>query len=123
MDEILNAASGAFKRRRPRVRGCRLNAGSGTFKTETTMRLFPFLVTLALSWATAPARAADVPPGCDSCAIRVDSPDQPNRPGVEGFLARAGGRVDVRLLGPRTAAGHRPFEFVIAPPASFAVAA
>jgi two-component system chemotaxis sensor kinase CheA len=41
---------------------------------------------------------------------------------VKGFLEREGGRVSVRFLGPRTASGHRPFEFVIALPASFAVA-
>ena len=42
---------------------------------------------------------------------------------VKGFLEREGGRVDVRFLGARTATGHRPFEFVIVLPATFAVAA
>ena len=42
---------------------------------------------------------------------------------VKGFLAREGGDVSVRFLGARTASGHRPFEFVIVLPASFAVAA
>ena len=42
---------------------------------------------------------------------------------VKGFLEREGGRVGVRFLGPRSPAGHRPFEFVIVLPASFAVAA
>jgi HPt (histidine-containing phosphotransfer) domain-containing protein len=42
---------------------------------------------------------------------------------VKGFLAREGGHIDVRFLAPRTATGHRPFEFVIALPATFAVAA
>ena len=42
---------------------------------------------------------------------------------VKGFLEREGGRVDVRYLGARTATGHRPFEFVIVLPATFAVAA
>ena len=41
---------------------------------------------------------------------------------VKGFLEREGGRVDVRFLGARTASGHRPFEFVILLPATFAVA-
>jgi HPt (histidine-containing phosphotransfer) domain-containing protein/PAS domain-containing protein len=41
---------------------------------------------------------------------------------VKGFLAREGGHVDVRFLGERTATGHRPFEFVIVLPATFAVA-
>ena len=41
---------------------------------------------------------------------------------VKGFLEREGGRVDVRFLGARTASGNRPFEFVIALPATFAVA-
>jgi signal transduction histidine kinase len=41
---------------------------------------------------------------------------------VKGFLEREGGRVDVRFLGSRTATGHRPFEFVIVLPATFAVA-
>ncbi|MDP9046285.1 MAG: ATP-binding protein [Pseudomonadota bacterium] len=41
---------------------------------------------------------------------------------VKGFLEREGGRVSVRFLGPRTAEGYRPFEFVIALPSSFAVA-
>ena len=40
---------------------------------------------------------------------------------VKGFLEREGGRVDVRFLGARTSAGHRPFEFVILLPATFAV--
>jgi two-component system chemotaxis sensor kinase CheA len=42
---------------------------------------------------------------------------------VKGFLEREGGRVGVRFLGPRSPAGHRPFEFVIVLPASLAVAA
>ncbi len=41
---------------------------------------------------------------------------------VKGFLEREGGRVSVRFLGPKTASGHRPFEFVIVLPATFAVA-
>ena len=41
---------------------------------------------------------------------------------VKGFLEREGGRVSVRFLGARTASGHRPFEFVIVLPATFAVA-
>jgi len=41
---------------------------------------------------------------------------------VKGFLAREGGHVGVRFLGPKTAAGCRPFELVIALPATFAVA-
>ena len=40
---------------------------------------------------------------------------------VKGFLEREGGRVDVHFLGARTAGGNRPFEFVIALPATFAV--
>ncbi len=40
---------------------------------------------------------------------------------VKGFLEREGGHVSVRFLGPKTITGHRPFEFVIALPASFAV--
>jgi len=40
---------------------------------------------------------------------------------VKGFLEREGGRVSVRFLGPKTVTGHRPFEFVIALPAGFAV--
>ena len=40
---------------------------------------------------------------------------------VKGFLEREGGHVDVRFLGARTASGHRPFEFVIVLPATFAV--
>ena len=43
------------------------------------MRLFSILVTLALLLGLAPARAADPAPGCDSCAIKVDSLDQPTR--------------------------------------------
>ena len=43
------------------------------------MRLFSFLVTLALMLGVAPLRAADLPPGCDSCAIKVDSLAQPTR--------------------------------------------
>jgi HPt (histidine-containing phosphotransfer) domain-containing protein len=42
---------------------------------------------------------------------------------VKGFLEREGGHVSVRFLGPKTASGHRPFEFVIVLPAAFAVAA
>jgi hypothetical protein len=38
-------------------------------------------------------------------------------------ITKPGGRVGVRLLGSRSPAGHRPFEFAIALPASFAVAA
>ena len=41
---------------------------------------------------------------------------------VKGFLEREGGHVSVRFLGARTASGHRPFEFVIVLPATFAVA-
>ncbi len=41
---------------------------------------------------------------------------------VKGFLEREGGRASVRFLGTRTANGHRPFEFVIVLPATFAVA-
>jgi signal transduction histidine kinase/PAS domain-containing protein len=41
---------------------------------------------------------------------------------VKGFLEREGGRVSVHFLGPRTASGHRPFEFLITLPATFAVA-
>jgi hypothetical protein len=41
---------------------------------------------------------------------------------VKGFLEREGGQVSVRFLGARTASGHRPFEFVIVLPATFAVA-
>ena len=41
---------------------------------------------------------------------------------VKGFLEREGGRVSVRFLGARTESGHRPFEFVIVLPATFAVA-
>ena len=41
---------------------------------------------------------------------------------VKGFLEREGGHVSVRFLGAKTATGHRPFEFVIVLPASFAVA-
>ena len=40
---------------------------------------------------------------------------------VKGFLEREGGRVSVRFLGARSASGHRPFEFVIVLPATFAV--
>ena len=40
---------------------------------------------------------------------------------VKGFLEREGGHVSVRFLGARTASGHRPFEFVIVLPATFAV--
>ncbi len=40
---------------------------------------------------------------------------------VKGFLESEGGRIDVRFLGPKTPSGHRPFEFAIALPASFAV--
>ena len=43
------------------------------------MRLLSLFVTLALLLGLAPARAADTPPGCDSCAIRVDSLAQPTR--------------------------------------------
>jgi two-component system chemotaxis sensor kinase CheA len=42
---------------------------------------------------------------------------------VKGFLEREGGHVGVRFLGPKSPAGHRPFEFVIVLPATFAVAA
>ena len=42
---------------------------------------------------------------------------------VKGFLEREGGRVGVRFLGPKSPAGHRPFEFAIALPAGCAVAA
>ena len=41
---------------------------------------------------------------------------------VKGFLEREGGRVDVHFPGARTASGNRPFEFVIALPATFAIA-
>ena len=41
---------------------------------------------------------------------------------VKGFLEREHGHVSVRFLGGRTASGHRPFEFVIVLPATFAVA-
>jgi two-component system chemotaxis sensor kinase CheA len=41
---------------------------------------------------------------------------------VKGFLEREGGRVSVHFLGPKTPTGHRPFEFVIVLPATFAVA-
>ena len=40
---------------------------------------------------------------------------------VKGFLEREGGHVSVRFLAPKTITGHRPFEFVIGLPASFAV--
>jgi len=43
------------------------------------MRLFSILVTLAMMLGLGPARAADLAPGCDSCAIKVDSLDQPTR--------------------------------------------
>ena len=43
------------------------------------MRLFSILVTLAMMLGLGPVRAADLAPGCDSCAIRVDSLDQPTR--------------------------------------------
>jgi two-component system chemotaxis sensor kinase CheA len=42
---------------------------------------------------------------------------------VKGFLERERGRIDVRFLGERTAAGTRPFEFAIVLPAGLAVAA
>ena len=43
------------------------------------MRLLSLIVTLALLLGLAPARAADAPAGCDSCAIKVDSLAQPTR--------------------------------------------
>ena len=43
------------------------------------MRLFSLIVTLALLLGLAPARAADAPAGCDSCAIKVDSLAEPTR--------------------------------------------
>jgi two-component system chemotaxis sensor kinase CheA len=42
---------------------------------------------------------------------------------VKAFLDRERGRIDVRFLGERSAAGTRPFEFAIVLPAGFAVAA
>jgi HPt (histidine-containing phosphotransfer) domain-containing protein len=42
---------------------------------------------------------------------------------VRGFLEREGGRIDVRFLAEAAPTGHRPFEFVITLPATFAVAA
>jgi signal transduction histidine kinase len=43
------------------------------------MRLLSLIVTLALTLGFAPAQAADTPPGCDSCAIKVDSLAKPTR--------------------------------------------
>ena len=40
---------------------------------------------------------------------------------VKAFLEPEGSLVGVRFLGARSATGHRPFEFVIVLPASFAI--
>src|ERR1700761_4512565 len=53
--------------------------GSTTKTGDTTMRLLSLIVTLALMLGLAPARAADAPAGCDSCAIKVDSLAEPTR--------------------------------------------
>ena len=116
------------------------------------MRLSSPILTPVLLAGLAPAHAAASPPGCDSCAIEVDSLAEPTRlvgkwlSTREDSPANAATRVDasdtarwhlvkapgrgstsrsrcrVRFLSARTGAGRRPSEFAIVLPATFAVA-